>query len=126
MKSPQKNVLGEELQACCMDPMTGFFRDGFCHTREDDLGMHTVCVEVSEDFLRYSKAMGNDLSTPNPDYNFPGLVEGDKWCLCASRWKQALEDGFAPPVILESTNIETLTLIDLEDLKKYSVSQKNQ
>ena len=90
-----KNVLGTELETCCTDPMTGFYRDGCCRTGPDDLGLHLVCVEVNDDFLAFSKSRGNDLSTPNPMYQFPGLVAGDRWCLCVERWKEALEVGAA-------------------------------
>ncbi len=116
-----KNVLGTELQPCSLDPVTGFYRDGCCRTGRDDLGLHTVCVQASEEFLAFSKAVGNDLSTPNPMYEFPGLLPGDRWCLCAPRWKEALEAGMAPPVVLESTHISTLEFVDLEDLQAHSV-----
>src|SRR5580693_981908 len=96
----QSNVLGGELQCCCRSPLTGFYRDGFCKTGPGDTGVHSVCVEVTEEFLEYSRDQGNDLSTPVPDWDFPGLVPGDRWCLCVSRWKEALEAGMAPPVIL--------------------------
>lgn len=119
--SEQRNVLGGPLAPCCFEPMTGFFRDGYCHTRADDLGSHTVCVEVSENFLRYSQAQGNDMSTPHPDWNFPGLVAGDKWCLCASRWLQAYEDGMAPRVYLEGCNEAALEIVPLAALKSHAV-----
>jgi uncharacterized protein len=107
------NVLGEPLQSCCHDPLTGFYRDGACHTGPEDLGQHTVCAQVTEDFLRFSKQSGNDLSTPHPDYGFPGLMPGDKWCVCAGRWLEAMEAGHAPPVILESTHQNALNVISL-------------
>jgi uncharacterized protein len=116
-----KNVLGTELQPCSHDPLTGFYRDGCCRTGRDDMGLHTVCVQVSDEFLEFSKAVGNDLSTPNPMYDFPGLVSGDRWCLCAPRWKEALEAGMAPAVVLESTHMSTLEFVDLEDLLAHSV-----
>jgi uncharacterized protein len=116
-----KNVLGTELQPCSHEPLTGFYRDGCCRTGRDDMGLHTVCVQVSEEFLEFSKAVGNDLSTPNPLYDFPGLVSGDRWCLCAPRWKEALEAGMAPAVVLESTHMSTLEFVDLEDLLAHSV-----
>jgi uncharacterized protein len=116
-----KNVLGTELQSCSHDPLTGFYRDGCCRTGRDDLGLHTVCVQVSEEFLEFSKAMGNDLSTPNPMYDFQGLIPGDRWCLCAPRWKEALEAGMAPAVVLEATHMSTLEFVDLEDLVAHSV-----
>lgn len=116
-----KNVLGTDLQSCCTDPMTGFYRDGYCRTGRDDTGRHTVCIEVTEEFLRFSKAAGNDLSTPMPQYTFPGLQEGDKWCLCMLRWKEALENGMAPRVYLEATHESALSVVSLEDLKRHAV-----
>ncbi len=118
---PAKNVLGTELKPCCKFPMTGFYRDGYCHTGIEDLGRHTVCIQITEEFLRSSKAAGNDLSTPRPDLDFPGLIEGDQWCLCALRWQEALEAGSAPKVILEATEASALEVINLEDLKKNAV-----
>jgi len=120
MNHKAKNVLGGELKPCCYEPMTGYFRDGFCRTDNSDYGNHTVCVIVNDEFLTYSKAMGNDLSTPFPEYKFPGLKQGDKWCLCAARWQQAFLDGFAPDVVLESTHENCLENIMLEDLKSHS------
>ena len=124
----QLNVLGEKLESCnCSTNMenlsniTGFYRDGFCHTSYHDYGMHTVCALISKDFLIYSKEVGNDLSTPVPEYNFLGLKEGDLWCLCASRWKEAYKAGKAPMIKLKSTNITTLSIIELEILKKFSI-----
>lgn len=117
----QKNVFGEKLIECSTNPLTGFFRDGCCNTGPGDLGLHVVCAEVSERFLEFSKSKGNDLSTPNPDLDFPGLRPGDRWCLCALRWKEALDAGAAPPVILSSTNQEVLEIIKLEELKKYAL-----
>lgn len=116
-----RNVLGGELRSCCTDPMTGFYRDGYCRTGPDDTGRHTVCILATDEFLAYSKAAGNDLSTPMPQYRFPGLKEGDHWCLVAMRWKQALDDGMAPQVVLAATHESTLEIIDLEDLKKYAI-----
>lgn len=115
-----KNVLGTELQICCTDPMTGFYRNGRCDTGLDDHGRHVICAEMTSAFLIFSKAMGNDLSTPNPMYGFPGLNPGDKWCLCALRWLEAFNVGVAPPVILEATHQRALELIPLESLKKHS------
>ncbi len=112
-----KNVLGEALQTCCTSPMTGFYRDGTCQTGPQDRGVHVVCAQLTEAFLSYTKAQGNDLSTPRPEYNFPGLKPGDKWCLCAARWKEALDDGVAPPVVLASTHKAALEHVSLEDLK---------
>ena len=101
--------------------MTGFFRDGSCKTCEEDLGVHTVCARVTEEFLDFSRANGNDLSTPRPEFGFPGLKPGDRWCLCAGRWKQALEAGMAPPVILESTHEATLEIVDLAELREHAI-----
>ena len=117
-----KNVLGEELEPCCNKIKTGYYRDGFCRTDELDYGRHVVCAEVTAEFLTYTKAQGNDLSTPRPEWQFPGLKPGDRWCLCALRWKEALEDGFAPPVILASTDIKALEYLSLEDLQSSSKS----
>lgn len=116
-----KNVLGTALRPCSMKPLTGYFRNGCCDTGADDYGVHTVCVRVTAEFLAFSRVAGNDLSTPFPAYNFPGLRPGDQWCLCASRWKEALDADMAPPVILEATHIATLEFVDLEDLKRHAV-----
>ncbi len=118
-----KNVLGGELQPCSTDPMTGFYRDGCCRTGPDDVGLHLVCTEVTDEFLAFSKARGNDLSTPNPMYRFPGLKSGDRWCLCVERWKEALDAGMAPLVVLEATHMSALEFVDLEDLEAYAVEQ---
>lgn len=117
----EKNVFGEELESCSVSPMTGFYRDGCCRTGPEDLGMHVVCTEVTKEFLEFSKSRGNDLTTPNPEYDFPGLKPGDRWCLCALRWKEALDSGFAPPVILASTNESVLDVVSLDDLKKHAI-----
>ena len=121
---PQKdkplNVFGETLQACSTDPVTGFFRDGCCNTSDDDYGSHTVCVEVSTAFLEYSRFRGNDLSTPVPEFGFPGLNVGDRWCLCASRWLEAEQQGMSPRVFLQSTNKKALEIIPFEKLKAHS------
>jgi uncharacterized protein len=116
-----KNVLGGELQACSLNPRTGFYRDGCCNTGPEDVGVHTVCVEVTADFLAFSKARGNDLSTPVPMYRFPGLKPGDRWCLCAERWKEALIAGKAPAVILAATHEATLKYVTLEELEIYAL-----
>lgn len=116
-----RNVLGEKLAVCCTDPMTGFYRDGKCNTGVGDMGAHVVCAQMTEEFLNFTKARGNDLSTPAPMYNFPGLKPGDCWCLCALRWKEALDEGVAPPVVLAATHASTLEYVDLADLKKYAV-----
>lgn len=110
------NVLGTDLIACCYEPLTGFYRDGFCQTAEEDAGTHTVCAVMTAEFLEFSKSKGNDLIAPIPIYNFPGLKPGDKWCLCALRWKQAAEAGVAPPVVLEAIHKKTLEIIDFSIL----------
>jgi len=116
-----RNVLGGELQSCCTNPMTGFFRDGLCQASPQDPGSHTVCIVATEEFLAYSKSMGNDLSTPMPQYSFPGLKEGDRWCLVAMRWQQALDDDMAPQVVLAACHEACLEFCRLEDLKRYAV-----
>ena len=115
------NVIGEPLLPCGLDPLTGFYRDGCCNTGYDDPGMHVVCVRVTREFLAFSKAAGNDLSTPAPAFGFPGLKPGDQWCLCAGRWKEALDAGAAPPVVLAATHEETLAMLPLEALKRNAV-----
>ncbi len=115
-----KNVLGTELKSCCTDPMTGFYRDGFCRTGADDAGRHTVCIRATDEFLEFSKAAGNDLSTPRPEFDFPGVKDGDKWCLCVTRWQEALEAGMAPPVVLEATHESALQVVKLADLKQFA------
>jgi uncharacterized protein len=117
------NVLGTELQGCCFDPKTGYFRDGYCKTRVDDVGTHVVCAVVTQDFLTFTKSRGNDLETPAPQYSFPGLKPGDKWCLCVLRWKEALEAGVAPPVVLEATNKVALQYVTLEDLTSHEAAK---
>lgn len=114
------NVLGEPLQACSFDPVTGFYRDGCCHTGPDDVGTHVVCARVTAAFLAFSQAVGNDLSTPRPEWRFPGLKPGDRWCLCVRRWKEALTAGVAPPVILEATHASTLQFVDLATLQQHA------
>ncbi len=122
-KPKPKNVLGGELKVCCTSPMTGFYRDGYCRTGADDTGRHTVCVEVTDDFLEFSRLMGNDLSTPRPEFNFVGLKEGDKWCLCVLRWREALESGVAPRLILEACHESALNYVALEDLKEHQIEK---
>ncbi len=117
----QKNVLGQALRACCMQPITGFTRNGFCELHSEDQGLHTVCIIVTDDFLTFSKSSGNDLSTPFPGYHFPGLKEGDKWCLCAMRWKEAYDAGVAPKVVISATHESVLDIIELDTLKKYAI-----
>ena len=120
-QDPPKNVLGGPLQLCCSSPKTGFYRNGYCTTGPDDVGIHVVCAEVDEGFLAFTKARGNDLSTPIPAYQFPGLQPGDKWCLCASRWKAAYDAGYAPKVVLEATHEKALSIVSLEMLESYAV-----
>jgi uncharacterized protein (DUF2237 family) len=115
------NVLGTPLLTCSIDPLTGWFRDGCCRTGKGDQGVHVVCVRVSEAFLEYSKSRGNDLSTARPEYQFPGLKPGDRWCLCAARWQEAFEAGCAPHVVLEATHESALEFIDLADMKRHAV-----
>jgi len=117
----QQNVFGEPIELCCNDPLTGFYRDGRCNTGPNDLGTHTVCALMTDEFLEYSAAAGNDLSTPRPEFNFPGLVAGNRWCLCAMRWEQAHRAGKAPKLYLKATNIVTLRAIPLEILKPYAL-----
>ena len=119
--SQTSNVLGEPLQPCSFEPLTGFFRDGCCHTGPGDHGLHTVCIQATAEFLRFSKAAGNDLSTPVPEYEFPGLRPGDQWCLCVTRWQQALEAGCAPRVVLAATHLSALEFVALEDLKSHAL-----
>ena len=122
----QKNVLGGELIPCSVAPMTGFFRDGCCHTSPEDIGSHTVCAVMTPDFLSFSKAAGNDLTTPRAKYGFPGLKPGDSWCLCAARWEQARRAGAAPNVILSATNAACLSVVALKDLRAHAVSSESQ
>jgi uncharacterized protein len=120
-KRPSRNVLGGVLENCSLKPMTGFFRNGCCDTGAEDVGSHTVCVVMTAEFLAFSKSCGNDLSTPMPDYGFPGLVPGDRWCLCAPRWQEALEAASAPRVVLRATHEGALEYCDLADLKRYAI-----
>ena len=121
----EKNVFGEPLQMCCTKPMTGYFRDGVCRTISEDAGTHTVCAIMTNDFLAFSALQGNDLVTPMPDYEFPGLKEGDKWCLCVSRWVEAEKEGKAPKVILEATHEKTLEYTTMETLIKHAFKTKS-
>ena len=116
-----RNVLGGPLADCGRDPVTGFHRDGCCRTGLEDVGLHVVCARMTREFLEFAKQGGNDLITPIPAHGFPGLEEGDRWCLCAARWKEALEAGVAPPVILEATHCLALEFVDLDDLKRNAV-----
>ena len=117
----QRNVLGGILGSCSEQPMTGFFRDGCCNTSDEDLGSHTICVVLTADFLEFSKRRGNDLSTPRPEFAFPGLKPGDRWCLCAARWREALQAGKAPRVVLNATNEACLLIVGLDDLKRHAI-----
>ena len=122
MKAPEEtNVLGGRLEPCSDEPRTGFYRDGCCNTGPEDLGLHVVCARMTAKFLAFSKAHGNDLSTPHPEFGFPGLKPGDRWCVCAGRWREALEAGVAPPVVLSATHEEALAVVPLEDLKRHAV-----
>jgi uncharacterized protein (DUF2237 family) len=116
-----RNVMGGELAPCSFDPVTGFFRNGCCETGPHDVGIHTVCAVMTAEFLAYSKSVGNDLSTPAPDFGFAGLRPGDRWCLCAPRWKEALDAGAAPKLVLEATHEETLAIVPLGVLKDHAV-----
>jgi uncharacterized protein len=120
-RSAQRNVFGDPLLPCSERPLTGFYRSGCCHTGPEDVGLHTVCVEVTAEFLAFSKARGNDLSTPRPEYDFPGLEPGDRWCLCAARWREALDAGKPPRVVLAATHEATLEIVGLEALKRYAI-----
>ena len=115
--TPAKNVLGTPLVECSKDPLTGFFRDGCCNTDPQDRGLHVVCARMTAEFLEFSRARGNDLVTPRPEFNFPGLKPGDQWCLCALRWKEAFHAGVAPPVVLQATHERTLDVVTLDELR---------
>ncbi|QDU71396.1 DUF2237 family protein [Mucisphaera calidilacus] len=117
-----KNVLGTELAVCGTDPVTGFYRDGCCQTGPDDVGLHTVCAVMTEAFLAFTVSRGNDLVTPRPEYGFPGLKAGDRWCLCVERWREAMEAGVAPPVVLEATHMSALEFVELDVLREHGVS----
>ncbi|PSB20185.1 DUF2237 domain-containing protein [Phormidesmis priestleyi ULC007] len=117
-----KNVLGKTLETCSTSPMTGFFRDGCCETGAQDVGTHVVCAQVTEAFLAYTKSEGNDLSTPMPMFEFPGLKPGDRWCLCVSRWKEALDSGVAPPIVLSATHEAALNVVALEVLQEHAIN----
>ena len=117
----QPNVFGDPIESCCTNPMTGWYRNGCCETGGDDHGVHTVCAVMTDEFLAFSKSRGNDLSTPMPQFNFPGLKAGDKWCLCAMRWQEALDHGMAPQVDLAATHMRTLEFVNLDDLKRFAI-----
>ncbi len=116
------NILGEPLEPCSLDPVTGFLRDGCCNTCDEDEGSHTICVELSTEFLEYSRFAGNDLSTPHPEVGFPGLQAGDRWCLCAGRWLEAYENGMAPRIFMRNTHIRALEIVPLELLRQHAVT----
>ena len=116
-----KNVLGTTLEVCNLNPITGFTRNGCCETGPEDIGQHTVCAEVTQEFLQFSKLQGNDLMTPRPEFKFTGLKKGDRWCLCATRWLESLEEGIAPPVVLEATHEKALEIIDLAELEYHQI-----
>lgn len=116
-----RNVLGGKLENCCTSPMTGFYRDGTCNTGGGGLGAHVICAQVTEEFLVFTKSRGNDLSTPVPTFNFPGLKPGERWCLCAARWQEALTAGVAPPVILSSTHASAVEYVSLDELKQHAL-----
>ncbi|MEG4232926.1 DUF2237 domain-containing protein [Microcoleus sp. Pol11C3] len=120
MVTEATNVVGGKLETCCTSPMTGYYRDGKCNTGGGDFGAHTVCAQLTEEFLQFTTSNGNDLSTPVPEFNFPGLKPGDCWCLCASRWKEAMDAGVAPPVVLAATHALTLEYVSLDELKQHA------
>jgi uncharacterized protein (DUF2237 family) len=115
------NVLGGRLEPCSVEPRTGFYRDGCCNTSSEDLGLHVICARMTAKFLAFSAELGNDLSTPQPEVGFPGLKPGDRWCLCAGRWREALDAGVAPPVVLSATHEEALAVVALDDLKRHAI-----
>lgn len=121
MVAMAKNVFGEDLEVCSQEPMTGFYRNGCCETGAEDVGVHVVCAQVTREFLAFSAARGNDLTTPNPAMGFAGLSPGDRWCLCAARWKEAFDAGVAPPVVLAATHAQVLEWVDLADLRQHAV-----
>ena len=119
-----KNVLGSQLESCCSSPMTGFYRDGLCRTGDQDFGSHVVCAQITAEFLEFTKSRGNDLSAAVPAFQFPGLKPGDRWCLCVSRWREAMEAGIAPPVILSATHAKALESVSFNELKKHALNQE--
>lgn len=118
---PSTNVLGGELAPCSRAPLTGFYRNGCCDSGPEDLGLHTVCAQMTAEFLEFTRRRGNDLSMPNPESGFPGLRPGDRWCVCAGRWKEAMEAGVAPPVILEATHVNALDVVGMDDLRRHAL-----
>lgn len=123
MNKSSKNVFGQTLKSCSMNPMTGFFRNGCCDSGPDDYGKHTLCAVMTSDFLMFSRSRGNDLVTPIPQYHFPGLHPGDRWCICVLRWKEAHEAGYAPPVVLEATNENALEYVEMNVLLGYAYKE---
>jgi uncharacterized protein (DUF2237 family) len=121
MAERERNVLGGPLATCSLRPRTGFFRDGCCNTGPDDFGLHVICAQMTAEFLAFSREQGNDLSTPMPELGFPGLVPGDRWCICAARWREAYEAGCAPPVVLAATHEETLAVVPLDALRRHAL-----
>ncbi len=121
MAERERNVLGGPLETCSLRPRTGFFRDGCCNTGPDDFGLHVVCAQMTAEFLAFSREQGNDLTTPMPELGFPGLVPGDRWCICAGRWREALDAGCAPPVVLGATHEETLAVVPLDALRRHAL-----
>ena len=119
--TPARNVLGEPLALCCSAPVTGFYRDGYCRVGEEDVGVHAICAVVTDAFLEFSKSRGNDLSTARPEFGFAGLADGDRWCLCAARWAEALAAGVAPRVVLTATSEAALDFVDIADLKAHAI-----
>ena len=119
--SDKKNIFGEPLETCSLLPRAGWTRSGACETGSQDIGSHTVCAQVTREFLEFSMERGNDLTTPTPQFNFPGLKPGDRWCLCAARWKEALDAGVAPPIVLAATHESALNVVSLEELKRYAL-----
>jgi uncharacterized protein (DUF2237 family) len=117
------NVLGGDLEPCSFDPVTGFHRDGYCRTGSGDLGVHVVCAVMTEEFLEFTRSRGNDLVTPQPEWMFPGLEPGDRWCVVAARWQEALDDGVAPPVVLEATHASALEFVSLVDLEAHALQE---
>ena len=120
--SEAMNVIGSQLESCCTSPMTGFYRNGKCSTGAGDFGAHVVCAQMTEEFLSFTRSQGNDLSTPVERFNFPGLKPGDRWCLCAARWQEALDAGVAPPVVLSATHAMALEYVSMDDLKRHALS----
>ncbi len=119
--SSARNVMGGPLAGCCMRPKTGFYRDGYCHTGPQDIGSHTVCAQMTTEFLRFSVERGNDLVTPHPEFGFPGLKPGDRWCLCVGRWKEAFDAGVAPPIVLAATHEKALEIVALDALRRHAL-----